>query len=159
VLKLLLLTAARRGEVLEANWEEIDRDQALWVVPASRTKSGREHRVPLSPPALVVVDALAAVRRSNLVFPGVRHGRPIAATVVLDLMRDLRPGMTLHGLRSTFRTWAAEATNARQDIAEAALAHAIEDKVVASYQRGDLLQLRAKLMTEWALFVTTGVMS
>lgn len=155
-LKLLILTAVRRGEVLEARWDEIDRDQSIWTIPAERTKSGREHRVPLSQPALDVVDTLNSVRRSDLLFPGTRHGRPVAATVVLELFQDLRPGMTLHGLRSTFRTWAAEASrNTRQDIAEAALAHMIEDKTAAAYQRGDLLSLRARLMAEWAQYLTT----
>jgi integrase len=153
VLKLLLLTATRRREALEARWDEVDRANAIWTIPAGRTKSNREHRVPLAPSALELIDALAAVRRDDLLFPGVNYGRPIAATVVLDLMQDLRPGITVHGLRSTFRTWAAEATTTRQDIAEAALAHVIEDKVVASYQRGDLLSLRADLMAQWAQFL------
>jgi integrase len=156
-LQFLLLTAVRRGEALEARWDEIDPVAAVWTIPADRTKSGREHRVPLSPPALAAVDTLADVRRNDLLFPGVRHGRPIAATVALELFQSLQPGMTLHGLRATFRTWCAEASGCRQDIAEAALGHVIEDQVVAAYQRGDLLTLRATLMQQWALFVTTGV--
>jgi integrase len=156
VLKLLLLTATRRGEALEACWEEVDLAGAIWTIPAVRTKSNREHRVPLASPALELIDTMAAVRRNHLLFPGVRHRRPIAATVVLDLMRDLRPGMTLHGLRACFRTWSAESTNVRQDIAEAALAHVIEDKTAAAYQRGDLLTLRAGLMAEWAVYLTGG---
>jgi integrase len=110
--------------------------------------------VPLSAPALAILDSLAGVRRGDLVFEGVIHGRPVAASVLLDLMRELVPGMTIHGLRATFRTWAAEATNARQDIAEAALAHVIENKTAAAYQRGDLLALRAELMAKWAAFLT-----
>ncbi len=156
-LKLLLLTAVRRGEVLGARWDEVDHDQSVWTIPANRTKSGREHRVPLSQPALDVLETLIAVRPSDLLFPGTRHGRPVAATVVLELFQKLQPGMTLHGLRSTFRTWAAEASpNARQDIAEAALAHVIEDKTAAAYQRGDLLVLRAGLMADWAQYLTDG---
>ena len=154
VIKLLLLTATRRGEALEACWEEIDLAGAIWTIPAGRTKSNREHRVPLASPALELIDTMAAVRRNHLLFPGVRHDRPIAATVVLDLMRGLRPGMTLHGLRACFRTWSAESTNVRQDIAEAALAHVIEDKTTAAYQRGDLLALRARLMADWARYLT-----
>jgi integrase len=156
VLKLLLLTATRRAEALEARWEEVDQAAAIWTLPPRRTKSNREFRVPLAGPTLELIDVLAATRRGDLLFAGVRHGRPIAATVVLDLMRELRPGTTLHGLRSTFRTWAAEATNTRQDIAEAALAHVIEDKTAAAYQRGDLLSLRTKLMVDWAQYLTNG---
>jgi integrase len=158
-LLFLILTAVRRGELLDARWEEVDHDHGVWTIPPDRTKSGREHRVPLSPPAVAVLRTLAAVRRSDLLFSGVRHGRPIAATVVLDLMRDLRPGTTLHGLRSTFRTWAAEATSCRQDVAEAALAHVVEDKTAAAYQRGDLLVLRAQLMADWAVYLTGGAVA
>jgi integrase len=146
--------------LLGARWDEVDRKEAVWTIPADRTKSNRDHRVPLSATALVILDALALDRRNDLLFPGFNHGRPIAATVLLDLMRDLRPGTTLHGLRSTFRTWAAEASNGRhrQDVAEAALAHVIEDKTAAAYQRGDLLALRAGLMADWAQYLTAGVM-
>jgi integrase len=157
VLKFLLLTATRRGEALEARWEEVDRSSAIWTIPANRTKSNREHRVPLPPPALELIDALAAEQRNDLLFPGVRHNRPVAATVVLELMQDLRPGMTLHGLRACFRTWSAESANVRQDIAEAALAHVIEDKTAAAYQRGDLLALRVELMRAWASYLASGV--
>jgi integrase len=150
----LIVTVVRRGELLGARWNEIDRNQAVWTIPADRMKSYREHRVPLPDPALTVLDALGAVRRNDLLFPGARQGRPIAATVVLDLMRELRPGMTLHGLRATFRTWAAEATSIRADIAEACLAHVVEGKVAQAYQRGDILQLRAALMEQWACFLT-----
>jgi integrase len=69
-------------------------------------------------------------------------------------MQELRPGVTVHGLRATFRTWCAESAGVRQDIAEATLGHAIADRVVASYQRGDLLALRAELMTRWAAYLT-----
>jgi integrase len=155
-LQLIALTAVRRSEALGATWCELDREAALWTIPAGRTKANREHRVPLSPPALQVIDALAALRRNDLLLPGVRHGRPVAATEVLSLMQELRPGTTVHGLRATFRTWCAESAGVRQDIAEAALGHAIADQVVASYQRGDLLALRAELMTRWAEYLTTG---
>jgi integrase len=155
-LRFLLLTAVRRGEALEGCWDEIDIPSAVWTIPAERTKSGREHRVPLSPPALAVLAPLVQVRRNDLLFPGVRHGRPIAATVALELFQSLQPGMTLHGLRATFRTWCAEASGCRQDIAEAALAHVIEDKTAAAYQRGDLLTLRARLMADWAEYLSSG---
>jgi integrase len=153
-LRLLVLTAVRRSEALEASWSEIDREATVWTIPAARTKSNREFKVPLSPPALRVIDRLAGIRRNSLLFPGVRHGRPIAATEVLDLMHELRPDAVIHGLRACFRTWCAEHANVRQDIAEAALGHVIANQVVASYQRGDLLTLRAELMTRWADYLT-----
>jgi integrase len=153
-LQLIALTAVRRSEALGAAWSEIDREAALWTIPASRTKANREHRVPLSPPALRLIDTLATLRRNDLLLPGVRHGRPVAATEVLNLMHELRPDAVVHGLRACFRTWCAESAGVRQDIAEAALGHAIADQVVASYQRGDLLTLRAELMARWAVFLT-----
>jgi integrase len=155
-IRLLALTAVRRSEALQATWHEIDRDAAIWTIPAARTKANREHRVPLSASALQVLDALEKVRRNDFLFPGTVHGRPISLSLPLDLLQTLRPGFSLHGLRSTFRTWAAEAAVVRQDIAEAALGHAIADQVVASYQRDDLLALRADLMTRWADYLTTG---
>jgi integrase len=157
VLKFLVLTAVRRGEALGARWDEIERNGtgAVWTIPADRMKSGREHRVPLSQPALTVLEVLAKLRQGELLFPGARHGRPLAPPAVLNLMRDLRPGTTVHGMRSTFRDWAAEATHARQDIAEAALAHQIKDKTRAAYQRGDLLALRAALMRDWADYLVS----
>jgi integrase len=155
-LRFLMLTAVRRGELLGARWDEVDRERAVWVVSASRTKSAREFKVPLAAQARSILDVLALARRNDLLFPGANYNRPIAATVLLDLMCKLQPGKTLHGLRSTFRTWAAEATSCRQDVAEAALGHAVENKVAAAYQRGDLLTLRAGLMADWALYLTNG---
>jgi integrase len=152
--KLLLLTAARRGEALRATWAEIDRDGGIWTIPAGHTKANREHRVPLSGPALAVLDSLAGIRRDDLLFPGTSYGRPLAA---VSLRRCLpTAGGTLHGFRACFRTWAAEAVNARQDVAEAALGHMIKDAVVAAYQRGDLFALRTELMAQWARHLTSG---
>jgi integrase len=153
-LKLITLTATRRAEALQAAWPEID--AAVWCIPPARTKSNREHRVPLAAPALAVIAALAAIRRNDLLFPGIVHGRPISPTLPLDVLQGLRPGTTLHGLRSTFRCWAAEQAGVRQDIAEAALGHAIADQTVAAYQRNDLFTLRRELMTRWADYLTTG---
>jgi integrase len=150
--KLLLLTAVRRGEALRATWAEIDREAAVWTIPASHTKANREHRVPLSAPALAVLETLAGLRRDDLLFPGAGPGRPLGA---MSLRRHLpADGSTLHGFRASFRTWAAEAANARQDVAEAALGHVIKDAVVAAYQRGDLFALRAELMAQWARHLT-----
>jgi integrase len=156
-LKLIALTAVRRSEALEAAWSEIDREAAVWTIPAARTKANREHRVPLSPPALRLIDTLAGFRRDDgLLVPGWRRGRPLSGSELFNLMRELRPDATVHGLRSTFRSWAAEQADTRQDIAEAALGHVIANKVVAAYQRNDLFNLRTELMARWAHYLTTG---
>jgi integrase len=152
-IRFLMLTAVRRGEALGARWQDIDLDQCIWTIPASQTKANREHRVPLSAASLAVLHSLAALRRDDLLFPGAVHNRPLAPVA---LRRCMPPGQTLHGWRSCFRTWAAEAANARQDVAEAALGHIIKDAVVAAYQRGDLFALRARLMDQWAEHLTGG---
>lgn len=162
-LQFLILTATRSGEALGAVWGEIDRANALWVVPSQRMKSHREHRVPLSAAAVGVL-ARAQQRHVSddpaaFVFPGRDPGRPPALSTLQLLLRGMRAGVTLHGFRSTFRDWAAE-TGQREDIAEAALAHVRGDKTHGAYQRGDLLERRRMLMRQWSEFLaeprTTG---
>jgi integrase len=117
-------------------------------------KSGREHRVPLSEPAMAVLREMAQLGSEGFVFPGQRDGATLSDRT---LMRTVDAaggnGATVHGFRSTFRDWCAEATNYPRELAEAALAHALHDKVEASYQRGDLLERRRRLMREWATFL------
>lgn len=149
VLELLTLTAGRLGEVRGATWPEIDLAAKVWVVPGGRMKSGKEHRVPLSPPAVAVLHEMAAIRESDHVFPGVRG--PIGGSAPLMLMKELT-GTTVHGLRSTFRDWAAERTNFPREVAELALAHAVGSDVERAYQRGDLFEKRRALMGAWAQY-------
>ena len=146
------MSAARTNEALGAIFNEIDTEQAIWTVPAERMKAGREHRVPLPPGAVAIVREMAEVRRSEFVFPGFRDGRPLSNMAMLELLRDMRPGLTTHGFRSSFRDWAAEETATPSEVVEMALAHAIENKVEAAYRRGDLFEKRRKLMVEWAAF-------
>jgi integrase len=116
-------------------------------------KAGKEHRVPLSPAALVIIKQMIAIRCSAFVFPGGREGRPLSNMAFLMLLRRLgRDDLTAHGFRSTFRDWAAERTNFPAEVAEMALAHAVSDKVEAAYRRGDLFQKRRQLAEAWAKF-------
>jgi len=108
--------------------------------------------VPLCRRAVAIVKEMAATQVSDFVFPGTRRGRPMANMTMLALLRQLQPGITTHGFRSTFRDWAGEETSHPHDICEAALAHRRKDKTHAAYQRGDLLAKRRLLMTEWADF-------
>jgi integrase len=137
------LSAARTGEVVGATWDEIDLAAATWTIPAARMKMQREHRVPLSERAL---DLLRALPRAGMpdVFPS------LPRTGMLDLLKVMRPTATVHGFRSAFRTWASETTGYVHEVCEAALAHAISDAVVRSYQRGDLFEKRVRLMRDWA---------
>ena len=155
-LEVLVLTAARTSEVLEARWSEVDLTNATWTIPADRIKAGREHRVPLSRDAVKVLTALKKAKRGEWVFPGGKEERPLSNMALLALLRRMgRSDLTVHGFRSTFRDWAAEQTNYAREVAEQALAHAIGDKVEAAYRRGDLFDKRRRLMNEWARFCGT----
>jgi integrase len=155
-LEFAVLTAARTNEVLGAKWDEIGIKAAIWTIPASRMKGKREHRVPLSDAALVVLERMQAVRDGNFVFPGAKHGRPLSNMAMLVLLRRMGRGdLTAHGFRSTFRDWAAERTNFPSEVVEMALAHAISSKTEAAYRRGDLFDRRRRVMAEWAKFCST----
>jgi integrase len=152
-LRFLILAAARTGEVTGARWSEFDLDKAVWTVPASRMKAGREHRVPLSPEALAIVKALHETRTGELVFPGAKRGSPISDATMTKALRTAGGGdFTVHGFRSSFRDWAGEETSFPESLAEAALAHSIGDATVAAYRRGDALAKRAKLMAAWEAY-------
>ncbi len=150
-MEALILTAARSGEIRGVTWSEIDLEAALWTVPAARKKMGRVHHVPLSPQALDVFERAKTLRVpcSDLVFPGQKLTKQLSDMTLLKVMRDLETGVTVHGFRSAFRDWVAEETNYPGEVAEAALAHAIANKVEAAYRRTDFLQKRRHLMTLW----------
>lgn len=153
-LRFAILTAARTNEVIGAQWSEIDTRSATWTIPAERMKAKKEHRVPLSEDALVVLREMDKQKagEDGYVFPGRKKGAGMSNMAMLALLRRMkRDDITAHGFRSTFRDWAAE-TGRPSDIAEAALAHVVGDKTVAAYQRGDLLERRRRLMTDWAAF-------
>jgi len=151
-LRFCILCASRTDEVLGMLWREIDLDRKLWELPAPRMKGGRRHIVPLPDAALAIVSKMGKARIGSFVFPGWRHGRPLSNMAMLECLRGLRTGYTVHGFRSSFRDWAAEQTSFPNIVAEAALAHAIGDKTEAAYRRGDLLEKRRQLMQAWADF-------
>ena len=160
-LAFVILTACRTGEVIGARWGEFNIEEAMWPVPAARVKSGREHRVPLSPAALTIIKTMqkgrTTERADGFVFPGGKRGRPLSDTALLALLKRMRRSdLTVHGFRSTFRDWAAERTNYPREVAEMALGHAVSDKVETAYRRGDLFQKRRRLMGEWARFCYGG---
>jgi integrase len=151
-LEVTIQTAARTGEIIGAKWPEISFDKKLWTVPGARTKSGRQHRVPLNKGALDILRKLPREKDSPYVFPGGRAKKPLSNMAMLELLRGMRlnGGLTVHGFRSTFRDWAAEQTNYPREIAEAALAHVVTNKTEAAYLRGDALEKRRRLMDAWA---------
>jgi integrase len=150
------LTAARSGEVRGATWDEIDLKNRLWIIPAERMKMEREHRVPLSDAAVKLLKTLSRLDDEVLVFPSAKPKRPMSDMTLTAVLRRMGRGdLTAHGFRSTFRDWAAEATNYPSDMAEMALAHSIGDKVEAAYRRGDMLKKRFRMMNEWAKYCGT----
>ena len=143
-LEFAILTAARAGEVLGAIWSEIDFAAKTWAIPASRMKGGKEHKVPLCKRALEVLAELP--QEGGSVF-GITNHKPMQR-----VLARLRPGVTVHGFRSSFRDWAADRTSYPNHVVEMALAHAIPNAVEAAYRRGDLFEQRRKLMDAWAEF-------
>lgn len=154
-LEFAILTAARTSEATGAAWAEFDLGAATWTIPGERIKAGREHRVPLSAPALAIVRAMAKTREGEFVYPGGRRGRPLSNMAMSAVLRRMgRDDITVHGFRSAFRDWAAESTNYSREVAEMALAHAVGDKVEAGYRRGDLFDKRRRIMADWAKHCT-----
>jgi integrase len=152
-LEFLILTGCRTSEVLLATWQEIDLGGKQWIIPADRMKAGKEHRVPLSTPALRVLARMKELCGVNYIFPGQRGSRPLSNMAMLEIMRRQGIPYTVHGFRATFRTWVAEQTMASPEIAEAALAHSPPSRVIAAYQRGDLFEKRYQLMEHWGEYV------
>ena len=150
-LELLILTASRSGEVRLADWSEIDTDTAIWTRPAERMKGKKEHRVPLSPHAIEILqEARTLGYGEGLVFPGTKPGKPLSDMTLTKLVRELGFDVHVHGFRTSFKTWAQERTNTAGEVSEAALAHAIKDKSEAAYARSDLFEKRRNLMERWA---------
>jgi integrase len=137
---------------LGVRFGEIDLKERIWTVPAARMKTGKPHRVPLSARAVAIVHEMAACGQGDLLFPGVVTGRPIGGTTVREMLCELRPGVTTHGFRSTFRTWAGAQTGVAREVAEMALAHKVGDAVERAYWRDDLLDKRRSLMEAWAQY-------
>lgn len=157
-LRFDILTAARSGEARGATWGEIDVESATWTIPGNRMKAGREHRVPLSAPALAILREVAQLGTdpAQLVFPGAVKGKPLSDVALNKALATAGGGaFTVHGMRSTFRDWCAERTTYPREVAEAALAHTNKDKVEAAYLRGDHFEQRRRLMDDWAAYATT----
>lgn len=157
-LEFMLLTAARTGEVVAAKWHEVDFESLVWTVPAERMKSGKEHRVPLSKRAVEILQVMSAARQNEYIFPGhsvAKNSHMSTGTCRIVMKRmDNFSQYTPHGLRSTFRDWAAETTSFANETLELALAHTISNKAEAAYRRQDQLEKRAKLMQQWETYVS-----
>ena len=128
-LEFTILTAARTGEVIGARWSEIDMDGRAFAIPAERMKAGLAHRVALSEAAMGVLERLKPLG-GDFVFPGNKPDKPLSNMALLALLKRMgRDDLTVHGFRSTFRDWVAEGTHHAAELAEAALAHTVRDKL------------------------------
>ncbi|WP_269619218.1 tyrosine-type recombinase/integrase [Zhongshania sp. BJYM1] len=154
VLQLVILTATRTSEAIEATWSEFDLKKAVWTIPAERMKGEKEQRIPLSKPALSILHEMKnGITGDIYVFPGQKVGRPLSNMAMIKVLHRMeRKDITVHGFRSTFRDWVAEQTNFPRRVAEMALAHKLKDGAEAAYQRGDLIKKRTDLMDAWAAY-------
>jgi integrase len=149
-LEFCILTAVRSSEALGARWEEIDLSAKVWTIPATRMKAGREHRVPLSDRALLILEEISAARTGDYVFEGQRRGRPLSGSAFEMLRLRLGVAATVHGFRSSFRDWVGDQTHFPRELAEHALAHVVGGAVEQAYRRSDALERRRALMGAWA---------
>jgi integrase len=153
-LEFVILTAARSGEALGATWDEVDLVKAIWTIPAGRMKAGKEHRVPLTPRAVEILETVKPLD-SDYLFAG-NNGRKLSGMAMAMMLRRMKVAVTVHGFRSAFRDWAAESTGFAHEVCEMALAHVIANKSEAAYRRGDLFDKRRKLMEAWAVYCVSG---
>jgi integrase len=154
-LKFLVLTASRTSEVINAQWNEFDLVNKVWVIPAHRMKANREHRVPLSNSVITLLQSLE--KRSKWVFPSTwtnEQSKPLSNMAMLNVLKvSMKSNFTVHGFRSTFRDWCAEMTNFPREVCESALAHHVGGQVELAYRRTDFFDKREKLMQMWDSFL------
>ncbi|GMO86166.1 hypothetical protein BwSG20_73410 [Bradyrhizobium ottawaense] len=155
-LEFTILTAARTGEVIGAQWEEIGSSADVWTVPSLRMKAGREHRVPLNEHAAKILQNTPREDGNPFIFIGMRSGGLSNMAMATVLRRMGLSDVTVHGFRSAFRDWAAETTAYPNHVVEMALAHTVSNKVEAAYRRGDLFEKRRRLLAEWGRHCAAG---
>ena len=152
-LEFAILTASRSGEVRGSLWPEIYFETRMWTISDERMKAGREHRVPLTDAAIIVIERMKEFYMPDFVFPGRKQEKPLSDMSLTAVLKRMgRSDLTAHSFRSTFRDWTSETTTFPREVCEMALAHTIENKVEAAYRRGDLLEKRKLLMDDWARY-------
>ncbi|MEC8848762.1 MAG: integrase arm-type DNA-binding domain-containing protein [Pseudomonadota bacterium] len=151
-LEFAILTGARSGEVRGARWDEIDLDARLWTIPGERMKAGRTHRVPLTPDAVAMLEALPRMEGCAFVFPAPRGGQ-LSDMALAAVTRRMGADCVPHGFRSSFKDWARSSTRFADEVSELALAHISTDATRAAYARDGLMPQRAKLMAAWATYL------
>lgn len=150
-LRTIALTACRSGEIRGLQWDEVDLERRVLTIPASRTKTQKEHTVPLSDEVTEILTALSELGTSGTVFTA-RAGKPLSDVAVSKALHHAAPGTTVHGMRSAFRDWAGDKTHHQREVIEQCLAHAVGG-VEGAYRRGDALEKRRKVMDDWARYL------
>jgi integrase len=153
--RFVIMKAARLGEAIKTTWDEIDLDAAEWTIPASRMKGRREHRVPLSPQAVELLNGLYREEGNPHVFIGKQPGAHVSGPSLTEALRSCGCEQTLHGMRSAFSDWAHERTSFPPIVIELSLAHRVGSATENAYRRTDLAAKRRRLMEQWGRFVTS----
>jgi integrase len=153
-----ILSGSRYSEVAEATFDEIDLRRNVWVIPAKRMKNGKEHRVPLTPPMVTLFAQLSHERVCDFLFPGIARNDMIFQamsenTMTKYLQSHTQGNPTVHGMRSTFKSWVLENTKYPDFLSEEQLSHTVGDSVRQAYAHTDLLDMRREMMERWAAFV------
>ncbi|ENV34646.1 Prophage CP4-57 integrase [Acinetobacter stercoris] len=169
-LEFAILTACRSGEIFGAIWQEIDFENKVWTIPKERMKAEKEHRVPLSEPAIELLKSIQTdIEPQSYIFPAPRTGNMLSDMSLTALIKRMHEQkvkengigyidpkqnrvITTHGFRSTFRDWSADMTDYPREVCEHVLAHKLPDEVEAAYLRGAYLEKRKSLMADWAVF-------
>ena len=150
-LEFMILTGVRRDEMRLATWDEIDLTAQLWVIPAHRMKGGYEHRVPLARQAIDLLERVDG-DKSGYVFQS-KNGKSIGQNSYIDLLKRNGVDSSVHGFRSSLRTFAEDLTDASHTAKEMALSHRVGNQVEQPYMRSDVLDQRKPLMQQWADYI------
>ncbi|MBU2755433.1 integrase arm-type DNA-binding domain-containing protein [Acidithiobacillus sp. CV18-2] len=152
-LQFITLTACRSGEARGATWSEFDLAARTWTIPGERMKAGRSHVVPLSPPAIAILEVMRAAGTRHVFASPYKPRQPLTDIGLIHMLHRIRPDISVHGMRSAFRDWCSEKTSFANEVVELSLAHVNRDKTEAAYFRSDLLEKRRELMAAWARYL------
>ena len=153
-LEFCIRTATRSGEVRGMKWSEVNLEKQIWTIPAARLKrgDGRDHIVPLCPRVMEIINQREKHRVGEYVFTAHRRDRPLDEKAMREILRKIKPGVTVHGFRSTFRDWAGDETDFPRDLIEECLAHSVGNAVERAYRRRSSLEKRREIMEKWAVY-------
>ena len=157
-LEFLILCASRTGEVVGAEWNEVDLVKGIWTIPGERMKASKEHRVPLGKRTQEILTTIRPFSGKKFIFITCKKDVAMSTMAMAMLLRRMEvTAATVHGMRSTFRTWAGERSGYPFEVCEHALAHRLSDAVAAAYLRSDFFAKRTLLMADWEKYCESGL--